>query len=264
MSGTGFSLTKWYLDCVDDEGRTAIAYWSSLAWRGLSITWHSLEIHEDGHEPLLRTSLEQTAAPQVGTDIEWQAPALGAAVTCRPVAPPFAEVLLEPADRGVSWRCESAVGDAVIACADRLPVSGRGYAERLTLTMPPWEVPIKELRWGRWMSAVSPRSVVWIDWRGPHPLTRVWLDGRPTVTADISETGVSFGGARLGFDRSTVLHTRSLGDTLGRLKGVLAPLMPSSWMALEDTKWRSEGSLQEEPGRATERGWVVHEKVLFP
>jgi len=31
----GFSLTKWYLDLVTDDGRVAIAYWAEVRWKRL-------------------------------------------------------------------------------------------------------------------------------------------------------------------------------------------------------------------------------------
>jgi hypothetical protein len=30
-----FSLTKWYLDLVTDDGGVAIAYWAEVRWKGL-------------------------------------------------------------------------------------------------------------------------------------------------------------------------------------------------------------------------------------
>ena len=29
------ALTKWYVDCVDAAGRSAIVYWSAISWRGI-------------------------------------------------------------------------------------------------------------------------------------------------------------------------------------------------------------------------------------
>jgi hypothetical protein len=41
-----FSLTKWYLDGVDPEGRAAIAYWMALEWRSLWFAWNSVSVFE--------------------------------------------------------------------------------------------------------------------------------------------------------------------------------------------------------------------------
>ena len=265
MPGAGFSLTKWYLDCVDGDGRTAIVYWSALSWRGVSVTWHSLALYEDGREPFVRTSLEQVAAPQVGTaDIEWTAPAIGAHLTCQPLCLPIDAVLLPPAESGVHWRCGAAAGDTVVECGEHNVVAGRGYAECLTLTLAPWHLPIRELYWGRWIDDTSAQSLVWIEWLGPHPLSLAWQDGVPASAVAVSATGVSCGTSHLAFSESTRLHSRSLAETLGRLKPVVAPLMPAPWLAIEDAKWRSAGTLQDGRGQATGRGWAIHEKVVFP
>src|SRR5512145_1495040 len=83
-----FKLTKWYFDCAGDDGRTAIGYWASLAWRGLSLTWQSIAVCETGRAPTERWSLAGGAAPTRERDrIVWPATALGctfAADSCHP------------------------------------------------------------------------------------------------------------------------------------------------------------------------------------
>jgi hypothetical protein len=37
-----FALEKWYMDAVDSDGSAAIAYWASLTWMGVDVTWHNV------------------------------------------------------------------------------------------------------------------------------------------------------------------------------------------------------------------------------
>ena len=42
MTSGSFAFTKWYIDCLDEEGRLVILYWASLEWRRLRFTWQSV------------------------------------------------------------------------------------------------------------------------------------------------------------------------------------------------------------------------------
>jgi hypothetical protein len=259
-----FSLTKWYLDCVDAEGRAAIVYWSVIAWRGIEITWHSLSLHETGAEPVHRTSLAPVAAPAVDhAGIIWHTAPLGCRLECRPIQPGVEQRLLDTAEGSIDWRCETTAGEMTITCDDGPPWRGLGYAERLQMTLLPWRLPIDQLRWGRWIGAGGERSVVWIDWRGPHPLTTVFADGQVRQASVVGDERIETGDAALTLTDRQLLYSRSLSDTLGGLRPVLAPLLPDSWLALEDHKWLSRGTLRA-AGRPDESGWVIHETVRWP
>src|SRR5689334_1411462 len=53
--------------------------------------------------------------------------------------------------------------------------SGRGYAERLVMTVAPWRLGIARLWWGRFCG--DRHSLVWIVWEGARPLRLALLDG---------------------------------------------------------------------------------------
>ncbi len=259
-----FSLTKWYLDCVDAEGRTAIAYWSALAWRGLAITWHSLSLHETGTEALHVTSLASVAAPAISdAGITWHSAPLGCRFDCRPRQPGVGQRLLDTTEGSVDWRCETTAGEMAIVCDDRPAWRGLGYVERLEMSIPPWRLPIDRLRWGRWIAADGDRSVVWIDWRGTHPMRTVFVDGESQQAGLVCDGTIETDDAALAITDQQTLCSRSLSDTLGALGPTLAPMLPHSWMAMEDRKWLSRGTFRK-TGHPDVSGWVIHEQVRWP
>jgi hypothetical protein len=72
----------------------------------------------------------------------------------------------------VDWECLVPSGAATVG-----PLGGLGYVERLRLTVAPWRLPIRTLRWGR---CLTPRhSLIWIDWLGGSDRHFVFLDGVP-------------------------------------------------------------------------------------
>jgi len=259
-----FSLTKWYLDCVDAEGRVAIVYWSALAWRGAEISWHSLAVYQPGAAPLERSSTKAVPPPtNADGALTWHTAPLKCRLTCHSRVPVFAQRLLDCDEGLVDWRCESAHGDVIVECDDHETVRGKGYAECLSMTLPPWRLPIDELRWGRWIAADGDRSVVWIDWRGSHPLTAIFVDGQIQPAASVGDDRIESGDAVLALTDRHTIYSRSLSDTLGKLRPMLAPVLPHSWLAVEDRKWRSRGTLRV-AGRPDETGWVIHETVRWP
>jgi hypothetical protein len=263
-SSPPFALTKWYMDCVDADGRTAIAYSTTLTWRGLSVNWHSLATAEPGTPPMERTTTGSIAAPAIENgDITWDAGSLESRFTCQSRTAPIARRLLDNSDGTIDWCCESSCANVTVERAGHKPIRGRGYVECLTMTLPPWRLPIETLRWGRWIGDAVDRSVVWIDWRGPHPLTAVFANGHPQANAVVADAGLTLDGATLSFGRAETLYARSLGDALGVLRPVLAPLLPSAWFALEDRKQMCRATLQSGERDAVE-GWAILETVNWP
>ena len=148
-----FALTKWYVDCVDSAGRTAIAYWASFAWHAIAFTWHDVAVYEADRPRFERMSLAPVAAPEhLNGEIVWRAPALGCTIRAETRQPPTNVRLLDSTDGAVEWRCEAPVAETTIEVMGHAPIHGPGYAERLTLTVLPWRLPIDVLRWGRWLS----------------------------------------------------------------------------------------------------------------
>jgi len=259
-----FSLTKWYVDCVDSSGRVAIAYWSAIAWGGLAITWHSLSLCEPGAEPVHASSIASVDAPTV-TDqrILWQSSPLSVRLDCRRSQPPVGLRLLETAEGHLDWCCEAAAGQVALVVGDRQTWHGPGYAEHIEMTIPPWRLPIDQLQWGRWIASGGHHSVVWIDWRGPQPLTKVFRDGGDQADARVAGDRIDAGDTVLTLTEPHTIYSRSLANTLGGLQTVLAPLLPASWLALEDRKWLSRG-LRRTAGRDDEAGWAIHETLGWP
>lgn len=258
----GFTMTKWYADCVDPEGRAAIAYWASLAIGPVALTWHSVAVYEPGAPPCERTSLAGVPPPvEAGGGVSWQAPALGCEFTADS-SPPAPELVLQRAlPDTIDWRVVAPAARSVVRVDGHAPIVGGGYVERLVTTVPPWRLPFSELRWGRWIAHDGTRSVAWIDWRGGEPHTWMLLDGTPRAGAIVCDTGVRVANVSLALQEPRTLHERSLDD-ITRSMGPFAELVPGSVRALRETKWCSEGRWSTD-GHASNAGWAIHEKVTF-
>jgi hypothetical protein len=258
-----FALTKWYLDSVDAGGRSAILYSTAIAWGRARVGWHGVSICEPDQRAAHRGSVRPMPLPEREADrLVWRADPLGCMVVCTPNVPPFARRLLDRADGVLDWRCEAPAARVDVTLTDAPPLCGAGYAECLSLTFLPSRLPIDEMRWGRWVSDDATRSLVWIDWKGPHPRTDVYLDGRSEPSPVVGDRDVQAGGVRLTMAPRRPLYSRSLGSALAGLSPVLT-LLPASWRELEDAKWICRARL-DGPGGRTDDGWCIDEVVRFP
>lgn len=237
-----FSLVKWYLDCLDEDGRAIVGYWVEAAWQQASLTWESVDLYRGPLPPVHRWSLRRSTPPQTGAGLCWDAPALGCAATIEPRQPRFTARLLEGEDGIVDWSVEVPVGRVTVKLDGEETVLGQGYAERLSMTVAPGRLPITTLRWGRWGSADCARSLVWIDWRGALPRTWVFLDGRLQPGATVSDSAVGGEGFTLELEPRQRLVHRGLNELVQPVPA-LRSVLPQSLLALSETKWAGTGRL---------------------
>jgi hypothetical protein len=230
-----FHLSKWYLDCVSGEGEVFLAYCAELRWRALRLHYASVLGHS--------SSLREVPAPVWRGDgvLEWNAPALGVTGRWEVLDPPIQETLM---DGACQWRCLVPRARAEVRVGDR-SLLGLGYAEHLTMSVPPWRLGIQELRWGRFLSETD--GLVWIEWRGPKPARLRWHNG---VRAGEE--------LKLEIRDREVLREGPLIETALSFIPNIRKLFPARILDLREAKWRSRAALG-----ATE-GWAIHEVVEWP
>ena len=253
-----FSLRKWYLDCIASSGELCIAYRAELRVGGAEISFASLLRFDEQGGVRTRWTLRSCPEPSGNDVLTWEAPALGFAARFAPRDPGYSATLLDGADGAVRWTCSHPRADVEMRFADEV-LGGVGYAEVLELTVPPWKLPIDELRWGRLLT--PSHGLVWIEWRGAHPQRLVLLDGR-AVAGEIDEQGVRAVGARALLRDPVVLRSGRIGETVVSAVPGLEQLVPGRILGLAETKWRSRGALR--IGLAEEEGWAIHELVRWP
>ncbi|GAC1479882.1 MAG: hypothetical protein NVS1B4_24760 [Gemmatimonadaceae bacterium] len=83
-----FALTKWYLDGLTPDGRAAIAYHASLAWRSARVCWQAISVFEPGRSPRGRTSLAGSYPPDSKQgSVVWCSPHLECTFRAEPTVP---------------------------------------------------------------------------------------------------------------------------------------------------------------------------------
>jgi hypothetical protein len=256
-----FLLSKWYLDCVTDEGAAVALYWASLRWGIAHLHYGAALVRlPSGHQAARYTLRPGTEPVNRGHELEWSCRRLDAHGTWTPRAQPVARTLLETPGGSVRWNCASPRADAVVHLGGET-LRGTGYVEHLTMTLPPWRLPFHALRWGRFHAPGW--TIVWIDWRGNVARTWVFANGveRRDATVGTTSLALTADGCSLWLGEGTILRSGRLRGTGLRPLRPLALLLPR-WRAARETKWLAQATFSGPGVSAT--GWALHEEVTWP
>ena len=255
MKATPFFLVKWYMDCVTDLGDAVILYCAELRWRGLHAAYSSV-LSVDGRSVESHASMTRYRLSSAGGEILVELPRLGVSGRWEASAAPFQHTVFEDASGSVLWNCLQPRASVHLRIGDR-ELTGLGYAECLTVTLPPWQLPMRQLRWGRFVSPED--SLAWIDWQGSYSTNFAVHNGISCETLSVSDSEVAMRHATLRMEESFPLRAGRLGSTILPGAPALGKLLPRSLANIEEHKWRSRGILNAESGSS--KGWVIHEVV---
>lgn len=265
---SGFNLTKWYMDCISDDGTAFIGYWARLGWGSLAMEYAAALFAPAGGEPKQVHALRSLTAPEIaGAECRWRCTPLRLEGQWIAQDSPVARDLLETPSGGIRWTLHQPRAGAQIRLdtgSGVQEICGLGYVEELELTIPPWHLPFDVLFWGRFLG--PEHALVWIQWErqaAPDESRRrfVFLDGDQVDAAIISDDGVRLPAGELRFTESRPLREGPLvGTVLGAIPGLTA-LLPGRFRGIHEAKRVSRSELQQ--GCALSSGWSIHEVVKW-
>ena len=261
LRGLGFRLRKWYVDCVAPDGTAFIGYAAHVGLGPVPLSYQAtLWCPPQGETHSALTMVPAALPKQLLNELRWENRRLGVRAWWRGATAGSYHVLLDTRDLRVEWRCHLPESEASVTCRAGT-VHGSGYAEELLVCGSPNRLPIRELHWGRFSSTGG--HVVWIEWRGPHPLRLVLVDGAEVLATQISENEVRFSGGSLRLQRKREIRTVDVGTSIFGASRWKKGLLPGTITDWREEKWLSWGKLDRRDG-SQDQGWVIHERVTCP
>jgi hypothetical protein len=259
LGKNSFLLTKWYLDCVAENGDVVILYVADLRWNTLSLRYGSLLTVLDGKVGSA-SSLHGIVPPKRDDRIiVVKHPGLNVEGTWEALRTPIRRTVFQNPQGEIDWHCWQPMSRVDLRLLRKIGIQGLGYAECLTVSVVPWQLPLTQLNWGRFLSPND--AVVWIDWQGGERFQSVLHNGEEYHADSITESEIVFGGKRIDLDCGLVVRQGRLGETVFRGISRLAGLLPRSMLSVSECKWRSRGVLQTAAGQSS--GWTIHEVVKW-
>lgn len=255
---SSFSIVKWYMDCVTEEGKAAIVYVADLKWGGIHAQIGSLLTTGENRMPVTRTSLGRYELESSAGLISVLHPKLRITGRWERDAEPFRRTMYEEKGGSVIWDCVQPRSRVNVSIANR-QLKGLGYAECLSVTVPPWQLPLRELRWGRFVA--EHHSLTWVDWRGSYSCSVAVVDSRESELRSVTHARVVAGDAVLDIAPAVSLRAGRLGSTILPGASGLRKLFPRNLFAIEEEKDLGLGTLT--LAEQVTRGWVIHEVVKW-
>lgn len=256
-SSPRFLMRKWYLDVIDQEGRGLIGYQADIEWRKLKISYDGvIPVGAAGFKAKANFS-SRSVITESDHGLEWKS---GNVTGNWKRHSPGADVqLLNSPEGSIHWYCLQPSAFAAVNVSG-VPLQGMGYAERIEMTIPPWQLPIKELLWGRYVS--DHHAIVWIKWIGPDPKQIILHNGLRIEDGLTTTEEISFSGLHLTLP-DTLIRKGGLRESVFSGFEKLASWFPNSILSLHEEKWYGRGLLRQ-GSDVIDEGNVIHEKVVWP
>jgi hypothetical protein len=257
---TAFRLDKWYFDCVSADRTVLIGYAARLKWGIFGLSYGATIMRTEGRRFSQRQSLSFGQVHEERDSVSWSNDALGVAGDWIGGRRFDSTVVLDCPDGSIEWQCLGADGD-VHLLVDGGPMEGRGYAERLSMTIPPWRRPFRELRWGRYIGEEGRDYAVWIDLRGGLQRNWIWMNSSTPIEGIVDDTGVRTHRGELLFTESQpIRHENVARSLLGRFQ-FLSRLFPRDIRIIQEDKQLSSCVLTS--GDSESKGFSVNEVVKW-
>jgi hypothetical protein len=258
-----FLLTKWYLDCVTEEGVVFIGYVARMKIQRMVLHYSSILLHDKRTGTSSDTSLRKGRFPRIDQSrISWSSDSLSVEGEWNALSMPVERTWGTEPEGTIRWSCCQPLGRATVQMKNHRRMEGLGYVEQLTQTIPPWKLPFNELRWGHLLT--ESEAVVWIDWTGTTHMTMVVKNGVEVPNCTISDEEIHGDEDRfsLTLREKTVLRSGPLVSTALSLIPGISSLVSSRILNTHECKWLSRGQLLRS-SLPPATGWAIHEVVRF-
>ncbi len=263
-----FLLKKYYMDLVTPQGDVVLCYASELKLGVMTIRHASVLCVEQGKEVKSFQTFTRGVMPTLeGSHCHWHCSCLKVRGEWEAMMSPVEAQCLYEAEPGkdIIWQCLMPRAKGRIILNNQC-YEGEGYVECLTMRLEPWNLPMKQLEWGRF-HGVDGETCVWIRWSKGRCLS-LFIQGNNVKKGckdlDIREDGKIMTGNHFGmvFEESQVLRHGDISKTALRyLPKAAKMLLPQSILHLEETKWLSKTFFT--TYEKNDHGYSIHEIVKF-
>ena len=256
-----FRLEKQYFDCIDDRGNCFIIYRVELHLFFIKIHYSELNFCDSYNITTGKSSLRKTVNPESGELLNYINTPLDLRGSWKRIDGSLPSYLFRDSEnRELIWNCHHPKALTDIAHNGRT-FRGYGYGETLFLTIKPWNLPIEELRWGRFLS--DEYTIIWINWKGTHPLNKLYCNGKEYNDALFENDRINFdaGNYFLIFTETAVIRKGKLSSLFTEIPWMKI-FINNRILNISENKFKSKSILSHN-SEIKASGWSLYEIVRW-
>jgi hypothetical protein len=256
-----YNIEKLYLDCIDDSGNCFIIYRAELNFSFLSLYYSGLIYSDPEGSSFEKSAIGDSGKTAIDDLLHLSLKTLKIEGSWKRYDTPFAISLYKDSENNeLIWNCHHPKSRAEIKYNGHIS-TGPGYAETLSLPIKPWNLPIDELRWGRFLSDTF--TVIWINWKGKVPLNRLFLNGAEYNDAIFKDDIITFGDGIYQLEFSEI-HVIRKGKLLNLFSGIpyLKFLFNRRILNTMEIKYKAK-TIFSKNGAFPKKGWSLFEIVTW-
>lgn len=252
-----FSFYKWYVDLIDaNSDDVCIIYMGEIRWFFVRICFTNILQFLSKINLISKATLSNYRPPIIDNNLlridtmnltgQWESKSRS-----------ISEKLYENQNGYILWECLMPSTQGKLELNEKI-YQGRGYIERLTMTIKPWQLPIRILHWGRFLS--ENHTIIWIRWQGDEEKFLIYHNQRKYIDGIIDDDRIEFKNYCLLLKDKSVLRQGPLIKTVFDEFTWIKRLFPSNVLYMNECKWQTWSELYEND-RLISKDWSIHENV---
>ena len=256
-----FNIEKIYLDCIDEHGNCFIVYRVKAEFFLIRFIYSGLVFCSAEGITTQKSTLRKAEKPVHNKIINFNHKFLNIGVSLDRVDDPIIRSLFkDDKNNELVWNCHHPKALAEISYNGNC-YKGSGYAETLFLPLKPWNLPIDELRWGRFLSDSC--TLIWINWEGKYPLNKLFFNGVEYNDATFEKEIIKFsdGTYQLKFSEIQLIRKGRLSELFSKMK-FLKIFFNRSILNSVEIKYKARSSLCNNT-LVLSNGWSLFEIVTW-
>jgi hypothetical protein len=206
------------MDCIDNQGNCFIVYWAKVEFFLIRFVYSGLLFCDAKGFTTEKSTLRKIRKPTINGSINFNCRYLKTDVVLIRMNDPINRSLYKDSvNNELIWNCHHPKALSEIKYNNNI-YKGFGYAETLFSLIKPWNLPIDELRWGRFLSDAY--TVIWIYWKGKYPINKLFFNGVEYNDAGFTNDLIIFGNGayQLKFLQIQVIRYGKLSGLFSKMK----------------------------------------------
>jgi hypothetical protein len=255
-----FKLQKHYLDCLDDRGNCFIIYRAVLQLFLIKIHYSAMIFSDSADTITEKSSAKRTWKPDSDELLTFDNNILHISGWWKRQDNPLPEFCYKYNNSELVWNCHHPRALTEITFNGN-QFRGYGYAETLTMTLNPRNIPVDELRWGRFLS--DSYTIVWINWKGTYAVNKLFCNGIEYNDSSFEEDGIFFGNGAyvLLFNDISIIRKGKISNLFTRIPWIKIFFNIRILNSIEN-KYKAKSILTLNQEIVT-TGWSLYEIVIW-